>query len=405
MTTQITSQFQGVLQVPLFKTPYTIAQTKTGASPMITPSDGIITLNSAINTLGGGYPSGVLNATVKRLDIEVANTLNIGGGYDPTTGTLNGSSYLYWLFNFVALIMNPTLTSFNTVVFTGDVDVSGSLGVAADCVIPNIAAPIIQARGPFSAIGFLPSLLDQCVTSFYLSGTGNPAWIICWSVPSTHSALTFNGQAACPVYMEGTQGLFRYNNISSIPRGGTASTKNENCAFSQSTTDPGIWGLRYYIDLGVGAFIDITGELQLLFDNAVLNNAVNNLSAVFYGVATGWMLIVQGVGDFYISSDGSKYWQLNYVAGSGGVTGLPSAGTIEGSDENSIRTAVRNVDAAGTFWYTGQNTTSGGNTQPLYSLGFNVPFQLPTLAGVPPLKVPCWSPCYNMDIGIDKFPT
>ena len=127
----------------------------------------------------------------------------------------------------------------------------------------------------------------------------------------------------------------------------------------------------------------ILNQYYVSFDNAAINAALD----VDYGSGNncngaginGFMVSVNNT-DYYVSKDGTQYWQLNYVSQNGNP--VPPPGSLQ----------TKFFDASGIFWWIGANKNEDGSVTPYYSYSQDIPYPLYVL-NFPPYSMQCWSQC------------
>jgi hypothetical protein len=129
-------------------------------------------------------------------------------------------------------------------------------------------------------------------------------------------------------------------------------------------------------------------------DNATLNGYISSLNYYCQPCPNGWIFTPitngAGAGTYFVSKDGGRYWLLNIFAAqpNGFINGTPPIGS---SDYQSAYW----IDNAGVVWYTGRAATSGTTTQPMFSLALDIFYNPVILPAFPPTTFPCWSPCLD----------
>jgi hypothetical protein len=124
---------------------------------------------------------------------------------------------------------------------------------------------------------------------------------------------------------------------------------------------------------------------QLVTSDPTLNADIAAGQCNMYGVSNGLILYDTVTGkDYFVTSDGSGVYPLNYI-NYGTVKAIPLA--------QSPSPYTLNIDTSGVAYYTGNSTVVGSVLQPLFSVGFNIPFNPVILPQIPPIAWPCWDPC------------
>jgi hypothetical protein len=405
MTTNIVSSFQGTLSIPLFRTPYTVP---------VNSSDGhSFKMMSASQTAYGGngvadtsYPKQILrNGTFWALTTAQLNELTVGNGQLTSTetsftvrNTMFQNRFTFVSTNGATGSGSPMLTAvcFDTVPFALSQVYSPPLDLSNQCSSTALISNCVALNGPYPGIGALIAGIGiRCLTTFYLNNSS--AWYVFFGIPNFTPS--FSSNAACPTFMNGSSGIQKYGSMQGVAdkRG------QQNVIFAASSISGvvGIWGFYYTINL-LSSIPVFSGEFNLITDNATINASIAaGVNGNFYACANGWMLSLP-YGDYYFTADGTQYWQLEYFAGAVGIPVPPPGLDTVDSPANGYITKF--IDLNGIFWYTGSHTTTGKITQPLFSLGFNLPLNPPVLSGVPPLALPCWDPCSGVGLGIDNMP-
>lgn len=406
----VTAQFQGNLPVPIFQAPYTV-QPNNGNLFMMRCGAQSAYCDSSVFTPSVSNPSVISTSKVTQLNIEFLDIMTIGGGNNgqPSLATTSWpctnfeNSLIAFLGNeFGSFGMQSTAGTFSSVpIFNG----------------VNFAPVGMNARGEvtWSFGGPEMGLVNLLNTGICLSGflTENlisigGAWVMV-SINSTSLGLSNLAMgfvlpitgltigALVPLFgLTNTQVLQLLAQPGVVPNYSQAN----NTLISNSTLTgfPGLYG--FYFNPLPGD-IGATTLIQFQTDNAAFNASILAGNYILRPCANGWLLSI-GSGDYYVSADFTRYWTMQFIAGAPGIP-LPHAGQ-ESAESSQNRLVTKFIDVDGIFWYTGlnSNTGPGGTNIPLFSFGFNLPYTPPVLPGIPPIKIPCWGPCSEMDSPFDS---
>lgn len=427
----ITSQFQGTIQVPLFRTPYTVTkptnypQGITTGAQMSGTSDYPCLFNYGFNYAQvSNAPASILNGGIMGLNYTGAATLTIGNGW--SASGLNQKVPFAW---------NRNVLTFG---FAWAQYVQGSsthfdswYGITMNPLAFNDRNAGVQSPGvTINDVNAYPWTLNN--TSAYQSITGN-LLVGAYTNPITN--------AAAPCYVSVVYEQFDHTSLVGIipnvsmfnsalasPTGGFLSVSKfgSTVNFPLYGKQPGIGtqytdtstnvlnylfgfsvfggdGISYLIwNAPFGGLVPSLNVLDsgtLVFDNnSNLNAQITKYrsNAVMTPIGIRGMLAtdIDGAIDYFVSSDGSKYWRLNYVS---------QGGAPQVAAPNTTESLHKFVDINGVFWYTGSNVQSGNTIQPLYSLGFNIPYAVYTLPGVPPFRMPCYDDCLGAGWPLTKI--
>jgi hypothetical protein len=414
----ITAQFQGAINVPIFKAPYSVPPNQSSSFLMRSGAQNAYSDSSLFASGEAATADVIVSSRVTQLGLVNANVMTVGGGNNgqvvPSSlqwpSTCFDNSLITWLSNQYDIVSGQ--------VFAGtfsSVPIFNGLNVPS--VGPSARGEVTFAYGaPTTTIGVNVNSSGICLSGFLTEDAINIGGAWCMidietnTPPETESKLAMafvfpivglTIGAILPLFgLTNTQMASLISSAQSVPN--YAGASNTLVSFSTLSGFPGLYGFYYNPLPGdVGA----TELLQFEFDNAALNTAIVNQTYILRPCANGWLFSV-GTSDYYISADWTRYWQLNFVAGAPGIP-LPVAG-IETGETNFSRMVTKFIDVQGIFWYTGINSNvggTGGQNTPLYSFGFDLPFYPPVLPTIPPLKIPCWSPCSTMDSPFDSVYT
>jgi hypothetical protein len=399
-----TAIFQGILTIPVFKTPYTVPPLNSinGAPMSLNASDSaLFSISSMQENFTDAYYYGMNWARVIRFNpanytqVDLGNVgQGVSGGAQINGGWLSQGNAAYFPganTSYGGVGTNQTQCGcWNVGVGAGVVNNSAPnmylWGVGANTnilpspffgplpmqnvryqvmEIPGIAVPG-QAMMLTSATGGLQTLAGFC-NPFNGSGyVQNP--------PATNGPLSYSQWGLGFIIPDRSTG----NNI----WWGINNLGNQIKLVSV--------GMFYSILSGNSNFVFSQNADSLTFDNAAINTVFAAQNLRFNPTANGvWMTATNGVtgfGEYYISKDGTKYWQIAYANYSGLAIADPATEPYW---------PTRFIDVSGTFWYTGRGGANTGaqGLQPLYSIGINIPFNTFQLPQIPPLSFPCWSDC------------
>jgi hypothetical protein len=157
-----------------------------------------------------------------------------------------------------------------------------------------------------------------------------------------------------------------------------------------SLTSVTLQTLNVQMSIATGVITPLWGQgVSFTFDNPALNTILASAAMRFNPTSNGvWCTNGTNNTDYYITNDGTRYWQVQYV--------YQQNSRKISSSASELGRPTRFVDAAGNFWYAGLGSqVSGGLLQPLTSFGANIGFDPITLQMPPPLSFPCWSTCLD----------
>lgn len=157
---------------------------------------------------------------------------------------------------------------------------------------------------------------------------------------------------------------------------------------------PGVYVSNISVNYVIGTGFEpiaVTSTDQWQTDNPTLNALLAN-NTTFTGCPNGF-IFQNTLGVFYANHSGSAYWKMQMIPGASGIPAFPTDGTIDGPNSAWF-------DRQGILWYTGTSAINGtvttGTTTPLFSLALNVPFApVPLPLVYPSLTGGCWSDCLD----------
>jgi hypothetical protein len=407
----ITAQFQGTLPIPIYQAPYTVPP-NSGALFMMRCGAQNAYCDSSIFSPSESNPTVITQSRVTQLTLEFANVMTIGGGNNgqPNLGTTNWPVTNFE--NSLIAFLGNEFGSF------GSETVAGTFSSVPIFNGVNFAPVGMSARGEVTwSYGGPPmglfSLLQTgiCLSGFLTENFISIGGVWCMvDITSTTLGLSnlaigvvlpivgLTIGAILPLFgLTNTQVLQLLGEPNVVPDYANAS----NTLISNSTLN-GFTGLYGFYFNPLPGDLGATELLQFQTDNATINAAILGLDYILRPCANGWILSV-GSMDYYVSADFTRYWQMQFVSAAPGIP-LPFNG-MEPGESSQNRLVTKFIDVQGIFWYTGINSNtggSGGSNRPLYSFGFNLPFTPPVLPNVPPIKIPCWGPCSDMDSPFDS---
>jgi hypothetical protein len=422
ITQQKIAQFQGTLNVPIFQAPYSLPP-NAGQSFLLRSGSQAAYSDSSVYQgapQAANNPSGVMTSDITVFTLQQLVQMTIGGGNngDPIVASLFWPS-TFADFDFVSFLSpywNETIGNeyaggFNFQAISNGANVPSL--TPPDNAIINIAGYGTTTEEIALSLGTMPCVSNYLLATVNLGGVMALTQIVTNDpTPPTVLFLFFyfplvkNGFAApFPSFplvpLTESQQAQLFGNYLSVP-----DYKNsQNVFISQSTLSgsPGYYG--FYFSPIPGTIEVLNGPFQFVTDNTTLNTLLASGSGYrIRAMANGW-LFSSATADYYIDADWNRYWQLQYIAGAPGIP-LPSNG-FEAQETNNTRISSKMIDRAGYFWYSGPNAynSSTGLVTPLYSFGYDLPFNPPILPSVPPIKIPCWPPCSEMDSPFDSVYT
>jgi hypothetical protein len=407
----ITSQFQGVLPVPLFQVPYTYnvpgyyPAPNWGASFNAWSDTPLVRELYTVNLNGNNnvpyYSSG--EATALRYDH--LNTWTMNGGFQAAFGAASQSkraayygAMLTYGFNWYTAQpgnLTNSYTGLSQTGFYGNGGVIQNMQPPIDIVgnnsdwLPLNAVPVTSAYG--GAFSCLPCVI------------GGPLGVYGGDFVARLRGYLFLLGNGTPELVANIPGFMFVNGPYVAPATGYSITNFEICANLPDTrrnvnylfgfgTNAQISRLTWQIQTYTVNTLNIAASDTLVFDN----NSNLNAQLTKYNSQTicapiglrGFLATdIDANIDYFVSLDGSKYWRLQYV---------PQGSAVAPSAPSAAEQAYKFVDTNGVFWYTGNSAVSGSTVQPLYSFGKNIPFAFPTLPPVSPLALPCWADCLGI---------
>lgn len=422
MTTR-TAIFQGTINIPLFKTGYTVAK-PTGYIGGLTSGAAInphgdtpcIFYDNSYNTNAGTYSPYTINAgSVTALNYDRSFTATIGAGLQHGYGsnTKVSFSYFYNLLNYS--FSWPVLTDANNSHVESVVGVS-QYAFASDTQLGTIQpsySGIFQGDTAViyvSTSGFIYTnqATDQPCLPAVASWLDNSNVTVACSAQVVWNQFGQSGISVVqPHAMLGT-GLF-----SIFPSGvqsNTFWTSSTNCPNIQQNRNV-LFGFNAtghqiaYVDWSVMPTDTVTGTVTFNDSGALTFDSNSNLNAQItkYNVITccapcgvkGFLAVDIDSGiDYFVNWEGTKYWRLNYV---------PQGTAPQPVTPSSSEKSYKFIDQNGIFWYTGSSVQSGNTVQPLFSLGFNIPYAVYTLMGTPPFRMPCYEDCLGAGSPLTKI--
>lgn len=406
MTTRI-AQYQGVLQVPLFAAPYTIP---------VNNGQGYFGLRPH-----GHYPFSVIknvvadpsNATINTATrsgavtvLAYKNTVNLtigdgSGNFNNNNGQLNDNVLRQTYIS--ALGYGYPVPPYAGAPYSYGPLYLNSLSFA----LANRSAPALQMGGidgivdPYTAypVG-LNALVGVYDLHYEVSGAELPACGIVM-IPQKAGALaaiSFN-VLGFPLFsgINYIDPSLVYSNNNSLFISGyiIPDSKNKNNMVIEGSYNGVRTGFDFVINPINNSMVNsYSGLLFLRLDDSYFDTYFQNGVGKLQPTPRGWIL-TGDTREAFISIDFTKWWEIKYVSAATGVPNIsPGYSTSSGENYGSAKT----IDINGVFWQTGAQTTSGGITKPLFSLGYNLPFTPPPFpAAIPPIDIPCWDPCLSMD--------
>lgn len=426
----ITSQFQGAINVPLFLAPYTVTLPATypfgvaSGSAMNPNSDTPCIFSGAwqdINSVNN-QPIVILNGGFVALNYQRASTFTLNNGWSASGNhqvklcyTENEAAFGFsWaehndanhFSSWFGVSVNPFAINDRTVSNTIAPPASINNVNAYAWTSNNTLAYQNMNGGLFTGVftNALTNFASQCYAGV-VSDQFDHAYLVALipgvSMNSASMAASLSGFLGSANYAGvanfGMYGAQPDNYVVGAGSDTTTSVLNYLFGFSalNSQISYAIWNAPF---AGGVPSLNVLETGTLVFDNnSNLNAQLSkyNSNSVMTGIGKRGMLATDldsGI-DYFVSRDGSKYWQLAYQPQSGAVK-MPLFDTSESTHKF--------VDKLGTFWYTGAPTRSGNTIQPYYSFGFNIPYGIFSL-NFPPVYLPCYDPCLGTDWPLTKI--
>lgn len=398
-----TATFQGVIEIPLYEVPYTIPANADSSHSFVTMSGcqsmGTFLLDDNPNPFTDRWAQ---SGTAQLLGIENYSTLKIGGGYQGYYGN-NLQNGLFAFDSFWNCFSNQNSVSpysmyFNSIPFSTYANRSApSLYPGSGYGIPYSGyTGDVYKQGPYSVVGQLNGAElagMSCILENFNPG-GTTYTLFAYNLfGNLIGGETFPLALQMPDYIGANYYMLNGGQI--IP-----DYVNQKNTYGFLDGNSGFYGFQFEIIWELSEVFFDADFFQLQTDDATINAILNNTDTrakFFYPTARGW-LFTTTYGDFYFSSDLTQYWLLSYVPQ--GNAANPGYGT-DAIGSGLPQQYTKNIDLNGWFWYTGVETTSGGETTPLTSFGYNLNLNPVILPAPLPLALPCWSPCANMETGAD----
>lgn len=417
----LVSQFRGAVNVPLYRTPYTVpppsgfpAGVSTGAVLNRYSDVPCTHSNTWYATTTANLPWTINNGGFNALSYQAPYLMTVNGGWANFRGTnintygFNYSGYVA-NFGFVWTVPNGGTGNVDSWVGLSQVPIGLANRNTSTLSAPNLLSgnsvgwlinnSLAYATGQ-NTIAVLSAAYPNA-----LFGNANPCYAILVTDQLGHAEIVVIIPGVLSVnniYALSLQSTGYGNSAFSVPVNfpvygtqpfkalGLNTTSNVvNYLFGFSNTNNQISRVIWNIPFGTGApIVNLLDSGLLTFDtNSNLNAQLVKYSAstVMRPMGKRGMFAtdIDGSKDYFVSRDGANYWQLNYMPQ--GSAPKPLYGSSEA--------LYKFIDANGVFWYTGTPTWSGSTIQPYYSLGANFPWMNPVLPGVPPIRVPCFDPC------------
>jgi hypothetical protein len=388
--------FQGILNVPLFRAPYTVPFSGTNGMPLCNNASDWANFSYGVYGVDGNTSAFNKCFGFQTLRFQPSGYQSVKYGNTNVSGSLitavNGYSVMSGEWSYGAMENYTLYPSSNNTYRAGSVNVP--MSISASYSVP----PGIYDWGANSAArNFIANptniATQQISVGIVEFQSLNVPGLAIIGQPNTLSYDTL--QMVTLPFPD--SGFYNYAIGSSYPIiGSTGFIIPGRTSPTNFWWQPNTSGIAMTITKVVAQYSIQTGFSSLqfgaydffTFDNATLNSALAAARLQFRASANGVTVYDSSnlLPEYYINKDGTKYWQLNYVDYSG--LGVKSGITTTGS--------TRFIDAAGTFWYTDKTARLNNTTmQPLYSLGVNIPWNPVTLPQIPPMSMPCWSDCLD----------
>lgn len=412
---QITCLYQGVLTVPLFKTPYTV--TVPGYYSQGTARYAVLNGYGDTALIGEIYnhiPS-VLNSPAtltggEAVALRYANTnkLTINGGWNPAgdvyftlCASYYAGSYSYGFgyaeqdihtnqyTSYAAVSRNPFFANRNV----GSISAPPFEAGCTSNWLVNNATPFIPSYGGYFST--MPCVVGAYTSigfagNCFLMGGAVIPYLVCVPPGFMWPQMLQPGKNYVS-QLTGHATIIDFNIAVNFPQSG--SLTNYLFGFSTSSKISRVtWTIPTYVINALNVIADDT----LVFDaNSNLNaqlakygaNNICNPIGVRGFLATDFDAAI----DYFVSIDGTKYWKLQYV---------PQGSAPAPSAPSGPEASKKFIDSNGVFWYTGTSVQSGSTIQPLFSLGANIPYGVFSL-NFPPFSLPCYEDGCGNSLGID----
>lgn len=420
----IIGQYQGVLDVPIFLAPYSVATPANAAAargrlnpwsdnPLMSEAYGMVANPPGFSGLlvpNSGYAA--------TLNYSGANTFTINGGYNPATantvqttpfgsllkGRITFGSCWYTAQN-LAGQPNPnylTQCGINQARAFGDINVSTPWPSAWRTngikIANDLAGHPFQYGGGFSAMPCVlwdilnkPQTHVPIMAQLLLPGQSNlQLTIIAPDVLDEENPIDIN--TGYPL-LTGAN-VLNYENAWNLPI--FTGIWPFNMLWGVGTTGATISVMKWRSGLqGENSGVVVYTHDTFQFDDPVLNNVLSSVSANATCTPCGlrgWLFSdTTHSNDYYVAPEGDRYWKLNYIS-YGNAKKVPGGANA----------AYKFIDFNGVFWYTGPETQSGNNVTPQYSLGYSIPYSRISLPVIPPMALPCYSDCLGQGANITR---
>jgi hypothetical protein len=393
-------QSQGILNIPLFLAPYTVPWSSSRGMALNANANDYAINDTAYVAFDGSNPTdGIYGASITRLQPNAYQQVNVGD-YNGTTGVAigqGGRMVCQGQWGYYGLGTSHAAGTGPNAVSMG----SSSIPLFKSANYANM--PGFEPWTSAAITNFAPNGMNQVMQQAYISlvelpgvvvpgvafpltiGSGLLQTLAFWAPGLNDGAVQNTGG---PIGNTGPLSSFHFSGGFIVPD--RVNGANTWWCTGNAQTVPLLINLQLFCSLlsqAMWAVIGLNAD-PLVFDNPTINTWVNAGQQEFQATANGVLMssTITGRGDYYISRDGTKYWQINYVNYSGIAI-----------RDNAIELVYpsRTIDAQGIFWYTGGNTANGTTLQPLYSFATNIPFNPIFLPQIPPMTMPCWSDCLD----------
>lgn len=410
----IISQFQGTLQIPLFKAPYSVKVN--GAAPSgfrinCTGSDPMI--GECYTGVGNGsleIPS-ITSGEFIRLNYTGFAKGTIGGGFNnalsqtTTYGCVNKATYSIGL----DFITEPEANNFQSysyqslsTFYVDDVNIDvirpqGSIkDVSANLMLYAVGEPFfrnisdnIQTVGP-ALCEIRDANNDFVKVQSTLHVVSNPDNGENCLLPHIPTITTPQVDQSFLYALDSSVGeLLVWNNIIAPDQSGNFLIGLGTSSFPRVIN----WGGSPQLAWTGGS---VFSDNLIQFDNAALNASLlqgsSESSCAISGPRGFFLRNINTDQEYFVTYDGSKYWELIYVP----------QGDVDTTANYYQGFGFKMIDNGGIFWYMGGAPDGEGNVTPLFSLGYNQPYDILQLP-VNSMALQCYSPCLGAGAPMTKI--
>lgn len=406
MPTTLNGTYQGILNIPLFVAPYSVPPNNTVLTnfQVLQGSQRVVGGDCRVTQQGGTGVSQVNNASLWLLEYGASYVMNINGGYNIDAGTENATPCVD---NDFSILFGVTINagdgeqqrgySWSNLPFGGDINLSAYISSNPGCfTVAGAGLPLTQSLGPY------PIAAEGANgVSYPMFGgitTANLTLPLFVNTPNN-----FNADANVidpPSFLTGIGAFQALLPMVNIPDYAARLNYFWSLCTDSIFTPVGLYMFTLFYD-APGKVATFSPDVYNWFSGIASVDAAVAAGNFDISVCSIGVILMTEANDYFISKDGSKFWQLNYMS-----QGAAPQITPGYSDGTGYSVKGKTFDASGVFWYTGTAAYSSdtGMVTPLFSFGEDLAFINPTLPPVNPLKIPCYDPCIGEDIETGLMP-